>query len=79
MDERAREDVLDEVAALYDGYGRGHDGMRLPYLTECFFAVVKHENPVPGRPVGRPATLTGDRPMPSNGPEDTGAILIDFR
>ena len=79
MDERTREDILDEVATLYDSYGRGHDGMRLPYLTECCFAVVKHENPTPGRAVGRPAMLPTDRPLPSNGPEDTGAILIDFR
>lgn len=86
MDEAARENLLDDVAALYDDYGRGPDGMRLPYVTECAFAIVKHEDPTPGRPVGRPAvrpmTPSGNGPAAPrqvNGPEDTASILIDFR
>lgn len=85
MDERARENLLDDVAALYDDYGRGPDGMRLPYLTECSFAVVKHEDPGPGRPVGRPE-VRSFRPVsqpgparPATPPEDPGTTLIDFR
>src|SRR4051812_30703003 len=36
-----RDGVLAEVDALYDGYGRGHDGMLLPYVTHCYKAVVR--------------------------------------
>lgn len=35
-----REAKLREVLAFYDDYGRGMDGMQLPYLTRCFRAVV---------------------------------------
>lgn len=31
-----RQEVLDEVATLYDGYGRGYDGMLMPWKTYCF-------------------------------------------
>ena len=31
---------LDAVRALYDDYGRGMDGMRIPYDCRCFRAVV---------------------------------------
>ena len=37
-DERA--ELLGRVGELYDEYGRGHDGMLLPYTTECFRARV---------------------------------------
>lgn len=82
LDERRRENILDDVAALYDSYGRGPDGMRLPYITDCYFAVVKHEEPTPGRPVGRPEVRPVNQPGPArvvSGPEDTASILIDFR
>lgn len=36
----AREAKLREVLAFYDDFGRGMDGMQLPYLTECYRAVV---------------------------------------
>jgi len=38
LDEPARERVLTELLALYDDYGRGMDGMELPYLARCFRA-----------------------------------------
>lgn len=38
----ARERRLAEVGALYDEYGRGPEGMRLPYLTYCYRAQVVH-------------------------------------
>ncbi|HET7328130.1 MAG TPA: class I SAM-dependent methyltransferase, partial [Nocardioidaceae bacterium] len=40
MGERERAEVLAAVGALYDDYGRGHDGMLLPYVTHCFRAHV---------------------------------------
>ncbi|HET9501359.1 MAG TPA: class I SAM-dependent methyltransferase [Marmoricola sp.] len=49
LDETERAAVLEQVRALYDDYGRGPDGMRLPYLTTCFRAVVRHQEP-PTRP-----------------------------
>ena len=33
MDEAERESHLDEVRAFYDDYGRGMDGMQIPYVT----------------------------------------------
>ena len=32
--------VLEEVLAFYDDYGRGMDGMQLPYVASCFRATV---------------------------------------
>jgi SAM-dependent methyltransferase len=54
--------VLARVDALYEEYGRGAHGMRLPYVTHCYKAVV------------RPLPEPDPRPEP---PEDDG-LLIDF-
>ena len=35
-----REAKLREVLAFYDDFGRGMDGMQLPYVTECYRMVV---------------------------------------
>jgi SAM-dependent methyltransferase len=85
LDEAARLQKLAEVLSLYDEYGRGHDGMLLPYLTRCFRAVVQH----PAEPAPEPDRAragfetTGveeaeapERPEP---PEEPGTLLIDFR
>jgi ubiquinone/menaquinone biosynthesis C-methylase UbiE len=40
LDDDARAAKLAEVLALYDDYGRGMDGMQLPYEARCFRAVV---------------------------------------
>ena len=40
LDEEARAAKLAEVVAFYDDYGRGMDGMQLPYVTRCFRATV---------------------------------------
>jgi SAM-dependent methyltransferase len=70
MDATERDHVLAKVDALYDGYGRGADGMRLPYLTRCYSAVV--------RP--RSADDDGYPPTDPRDPgEDTDALLIDFQ
>ncbi|GGF49473.1 hypothetical protein GCM10011519_24280 [Marmoricola endophyticus] len=50
MGEEEREETLARVSALYDDYGRGPDGMKLPYVTRCFRASVHHRQvSVPGR------------------------------
>ncbi len=72
-DERA--ETLRRVAEMYDGFGRGHDGMRLPYLTHCYRTTVQQQDPA-------------DEAQPDDGtdevaakpdPEDPGTLLIDFR
>ncbi len=35
-----REALLAEVGAIYDSYGRGHDGMMMPWKAVCFRAAV---------------------------------------
>lgn len=84
-----RDEVLARVGALYDDYGRGPDGMKLPYLTRCYKATVTSHPPeqvVIERVVDDAIAVVGDetgplpaaRPTPS-GPEDTGTLLIDFK
>lgn len=74
LPEAEREAKLDAVRALYDEYGRGHDGMQLPYVTECFRAKVRDL-----RNDSDPDDGTGeDRPTVSDG-TDTDMLLIDFR
>lgn len=40
LSESDREEVLYRVSRLYDEYGRGNDGMRMPYRTHCYRAPV---------------------------------------
>ena len=63
-----REPVLRKVDELYDEYGRGHDGMLLPYVTHAFRAVVL---PWAHR----------ENTAPQAEPEGVGTdpLLIDFR
>lgn len=79
LDEDARAAKLAEVLAFYDDYGRGMDGMQLPYVTACFRAVV----------VDRPKAETDAGTAPDDTPEpaepvtddggDADVLLIDFR
>jgi SAM-dependent methyltransferase len=75
LDEQGRQAKLAEVLALYDEYGRGMDGMQLPYVTRCYRADV----------LDRPASsgpAHGDAADPEAGPTDDGpdddVLLIDF-
>jgi SAM-dependent methyltransferase len=92
MGESERARVLAKVDALYADYGRGHDGMQLPWVTRCFRAVVRHqelppEPPPPTRRRPAPADATdpaadpaaGTPTQPGRRPEDPGTQLIDFR
>ncbi len=68
-----REAKLAAVLAFYDDFGRGYDGMQLPYVTHCFRA------PVVDRLAGR---ADGDDLEESGPPTDGGdsdVLLIDFR
>ena len=88
MSESDRAGVLAKVDKLYAEYGRGHDGMLLPWVTRCYRAVVRHQElpPEPPPPTRRGATTEGEKQSddaaPAAGklpPEDPGTQLIDFR
>jgi len=67
-----RERVLRKVDELYDAYGRGADGMLLPYVTRCYKAVVRPPAvSEPGRP-DDPTEISDDG-------GDADALLIDFQ
>ena len=75
--------MLQDVEKLYADYGRGPDGMQVPWLTECYRAVVRHqelppEAPPPATRLDSSAPETGDAATPEP-PEDPGMQLIDFR
>ncbi len=72
MDDAAREDHLAQVLAFYDDFGRGMDGMRVPYVTRCYRAVVIDRDGPP------PSEDDPDGPVVSDG-TDTDMLLIDFR
>lgn len=74
LDEEGRARKIAEVLAFYDDYGRGMDGMQLPYVTKCYRAHVL-DRPTPSRgPDADPDGADG----PSDGPDDD-ELLIDFR
>jgi len=63
LEEEARAAKLAEVLALYDDYGRGMDGMQLPYQCRCFrTTLVATERPhEPEEPAASAADGDGDR------------------
>jgi ubiquinone/menaquinone biosynthesis C-methylase UbiE len=85
LDADGRAAKLAEVLAFYDDYGRGMDGMQLPYVTHCYRAhVLERPEPSPSDTddgtaddeadgTGRPGT-----DPPTDGPDDD-MLLIDFR
>ena len=75
LPEDEREAKLDAVRALYDDYGRGHDGMQLPYVVECFRAKVIDQRDAATEV---PADASQEGPIVSDG-TDTDMLLIDFR
>ena len=88
MSEEDRAEVLAKVETLYAEYGRGHDGMQVPYVTRCYRAVVRHEELPPEVAVPPaedtledtgPITGASDPHAPARPPEDPGTQLIDFR
>ncbi|MGN6302686.1 MAG: class I SAM-dependent methyltransferase, partial [Angustibacter sp.] len=90
LEDSERAALLDRVGALYDDYGRGPDGMQLPYLTRCYRTEVRHQlppaAPAPGRVDWDDLTLDPDSTQPvgrvphqSGPPEDSGTLLFDFR
>jgi ubiquinone/menaquinone biosynthesis C-methylase UbiE len=79
LDEEARAAKVQEVLDLYDGYGRGMDGMQLHYETRCFRSrVVKSPIPEPA-PVVDLEPEAGRHPTSPPRDDDDGTLLIDFR
>lgn len=76
LDDTGRDELLARVGALYDDYGRGPDGMQLPYVTRCYRTVVRHQAPPP--PSAGPVA-TGRVPEQAGAPDDPGTLLIDFK
>ncbi|MGA9748182.1 MAG: class I SAM-dependent methyltransferase, partial [Nocardioides sp.] len=84
LDEESRAAKLAEVHAFYEDYGRGMDGMRVPYDCRCYRARVvdRLDDPSPER--ADPADDATDPPgaesdrRVSDG-TDTDMLLIDFR
>ncbi len=76
LDAEGRAAKLAEVLAFYDDYGRGMDGMQLPYVTRCFVATALDRPPGEQEDDGEPGATdqSGQRP---DGPDDE--LLIDFR
>lgn len=67
MSDPERDRVLRKVEELYDDFGRGADGMLLPYVTQCYKAVV------------RPPAVAEDETGPERGDDGGDALLIDFQ
>jgi ubiquinone/menaquinone biosynthesis C-methylase UbiE len=84
LDESERAARLAEVVAFYDDFGRGYDGMQLPYVARCFRAQLLSR---PGERGGEPGAPDGDGPAdpptdpPGDGRDggDSDLLLIDFR
>ena len=94
LDEAAREAKIRELLAFYDDYGRGMDGMRLPYDCDCYRATVVKKTAPPPPPelepeVARPLFADEVTPpalkdeAPAEKPKDDGddddLLLIHFR
>ncbi|WP_028656274.1 class I SAM-dependent methyltransferase [Nocardioides sp. J54] len=64
LDRTSQESRVREVLAFYDDFGRGMDGMQLPWVTECFRAVVGiqpktiRQTPAPQEPEDARASAT---------------------
>lgn len=85
LGEEARAAKLAQVLAFYDDYGRGMDGMQLPYAARCFRATAVARPEPSGasageEPVGEgdSDSAVGDTDSPSDG-SDTDMLLIDYR
>ena len=88
LDDAERQRRLAELMALYDDYGRGMDGMQVPYRTVCFRATVAPRAVEPEPTV--PIAVAGDDPFTDSAAtlprvvlgglaDDDAVLLIDFR
>jgi SAM-dependent methyltransferase len=66
MGERDRQALLADADVLYDSYGRGPDGLLMPWVTHCFR----------GRVAGLETYV--EEPTVIDHPDDDDGLLIDF-
>ena len=74
-----RDAKLAEVAAFYDDYGRGMDGMQLPYAARCFRSQVLDRPASYSGTTETTGTTSGAEPAQASDGSDTDMLLIDFR
>jgi ubiquinone/menaquinone biosynthesis C-methylase UbiE len=74
LDPDARARKLAEVLAFYDDFGRGMDGMQLPYAAHCFRATVNRQDAGEFEVEDR-----SSEPERKSDGGDTEMLLIDFR
>ncbi len=87
MERSAQDRLLRQVEALYDDYGRGPDGLLLPYVTRCFKAVVRPQHSIvePEHSADLTAALSElasteqRRRSAQFDADEAAATLIDFR
>lgn len=86
MDPMARERVLRKVDELFDQYDRGPDGLLLPYVTQCYRAVVRPrgliDEPEHSRDLTEAANAVREARRRTAGEaedDDPATTLIDFR
>jgi hypothetical protein len=65
------------VLAFYDDYGRGMDGMQLPYVTRCLVATALDRPHGEESDDDREPGATDEGGKRPDGPDDE--LLIDFR
>ncbi|WP_436702041.1 class I SAM-dependent methyltransferase [Nocardioides sp. BYT-33-1] len=83
LDRTGQESKVREVLAFYDDFGRGMDGMQLPWVTECFRAVVgiqpktiRQTSAPTGTPAAEPAAESGAEGPGGSGPEPVGEDTV---
>jgi SAM-dependent methyltransferase len=74
----AQEAKLAEVLALYEEYGRGRDGMQLPYTATCFRTEAL-DRVVKPRTEASSGTVSDDTGNVVSDGSSTDMLLIDFR
>lgn len=81
LDEDERAAKLAEVVDFYDEYGRGMDGMQLPYVSRCFRTVVveRPTSPAPADVPDEDGAEDGAEAAVSDDGSDADVLLIDFR
>ncbi|WP_408897706.1 class I SAM-dependent methyltransferase [Nocardioides sp. R1-1] len=75
LDRTGQESKVREVLAFYDDFGRGMDGMQLPWVSECFRAVVGIQ-PKTIRQDQVPAGTASAEPVAEESPEHDGEATV---
>lgn len=77
LDDTARQRRIEAAMALYSGYGRGADGMQLPWVSQCFKATVTAPGAAPTPRAETTGASPEPEPEPNAGAEIGGGIQVD--